>query len=138
MNEDSSRLPQKQGLKNEWSLLIHSFVESSDLLKELFFEKIQRSGLTAIDLKRHTKILSENRKSLNLQIEKIKAEIDHLSTVAENLELVGSDIELILEQIQKINSEGERFSAEVFKIEKRIKKIHEIERAILSSNHSAL
>lgn len=139
MNEHSSQLPQKQGLKNEWALLVHSFVESSDEVKPTLLEKIQKSGLKPADLSLHTKTLSQNRKNLNLQIEAIKSKIDRLLTVSENLELVGSNTEGIHEDIQMLNNEGEKLSAEVMDLEKKIKKIREIEKVIsTSSDRSAL
>lgn len=134
MNEDSSQLPQKQGLKNEWALLVHSFVESSDDVKPTLLEKIQKSGLKPDDLSLHTKTLSQNRKNLNLQIEAIKSKIDRLLTVSENLELVGSNTEGIHEDIQMLNNEGEKLSAEVIDLEKKIKKIREIEKVISTSS----
>ena len=132
MNEDSSQLPKKQGLKNEWSLLVQSFIESSDQEKQTLYEKLHSSGLKAADLKIHTKKFSQSRKNLNLQIEKIKTEIDRLGGVVENLQLVGSDAEPILEQIEQFNIEGEKLSSEVFELEKKIKKIREIEEVITS------
>lgn len=139
MNEDSSQLPQKQGLKNEWALLVHSFVESSEDIKPTLLEKIQKSGLKLTDLSLHTKTLSQNRKNLNLQIEAIKSKIDRLLTVSENLELVGSNTDGIHEDIQMLNNEGEKLSAEVMDLEKKIKKIREIEKVIsISSDRSTL
>ncbi len=134
MNEDSSQLPQKQGLKNEWALLVHSFVESSEDVKPTLLEKIQKSGLKPADLSLHTKTLSQNRKSLNLQIEAIKSKIDRLVIVSENLELVGSNTDGIHEDIQMLNHEGEKLSAEVIELEKKIKKVREIEKVISSSS----
>lgn len=134
MNEHSSQLPQKQGLKNEWALLVHSFVESSEEVKPTLLEKIQKSGLKPADLSLHTKTLSQNRKSLNLQIEAIKSKIDRLLTVSENLELVGSNTDGIHEDIQMLNNEGEKLSAEVMDLEKKIKKIREIEKVISTSS----
>lgn len=139
MNEDSSRLLKKQGLKNEWSLLVHGFIESSDQSeKETFLDKIRSSGLKTNELKIHSKSLSQKRRILNLRIEKIKAEMDHLGTVGENLVLVGSDMDSITERIQLLNLEGEKLSSEVSDIEKKLKKIREIEQIITSLNHSTL
>jgi uncharacterized coiled-coil DUF342 family protein len=138
MNEDSSRLPEKHGLKNEWSLLVHSFIESSDQEKETVLEKIKSLGLTKVDLKTHAKTFSQTRKNLNLCIEKIKTEIDRLSAVTVNLELVGSDTESIQQQIEKLNSEGETLSLDVSDVEKKIKKIREIEDAMTSLDYSVL
>ncbi len=142
MNEDSSRVPQKHGLKNEWSLLVHSFIESSDHEKETFYTKVKNSGLQIADLKLHTKQLSQDRKKLNQQIEKIKHDLDRLTSVIENLELVGSDVESVHFQIEKLNLSGEKISADVFEIEKKIKKIREIQEIISvelnSLNHSVL
>ena len=140
MNENSCRVLQKHGLKNEWSLLVHSFIESSEQEKETFYNKIQISGLQIADVKVHAKQLSQDRKKSNQQIEKIKLEIDRLIAVVENLELVGSDVESIQHQIEKLNSDGQKLSANVFQVEKQIKKIREIEEIItqISSNHLAL
>ncbi len=134
MNEDSSQLLHKQGLKNEWALLVHSFVESSEDVKPTLLEKIQKSGLKTADLSLHTKALSQNRKSLNLQIEAIKSKIDRLIIVSENLELVGSSTDGIHEDIQMLDHEGEKLSEEVIALEKKIKKIREIEKAISSAS----
>ncbi len=139
MNEDSSQLPHKQGLKNEWALLVHSFVESSEEVKPTLLERIQKSGLKPADLSLHTKTLSQKRKSLNLQIEAIKSKIDRLIIVSENLELVGSNTDGIHEDIQMLDHEGEKLSEEAILLEKKIKKIREIEKAISSvSDRSAL
>ena len=52
--------------------MVHSFIENSDLEKETLYKKIQNSGLTAADLKLHTKQLSADRKKINQYIEKVK------------------------------------------------------------------
>ncbi len=131
MNDGSSQQTQKNNLnhelKYEWTLLVHSFIESSENEKQTFFDKIQNSGITRADLKLHTKNLSQTRKNLNLNIEKIKSQIDHLNTVTENLELVGSDTEPLQVQISKLNLDGEKLSSEVIAIEKQIKKLRQIE-----------
>lgn len=124
MKDDSS----PNGLKNEWALLIHSFIEDSQSEKKaVYISELAKSGVKQEDIKLHVKSMSQSRKLLNNKIEKIKIEIDHLHGVIENLELVGSDTESILVQISELNVQGEKLSNEIFDIDRKIKKIRELE-----------
>lgn len=123
-------------LKNEWSLLVHSFIESTDDEKNNLSQKILNSNLTIEEIGFHKKSLSENRKILHQKIEKIKLEIDRLNIVMENLELVRSDNHSILDQIDEMNAAGETLSSEILSIEKKLKKIREIETLVTNNLNS--
>lgn len=117
------------GLKSEWTLLIHGFIEenTSTDKKTDYISELAKSGLKQEDIKLHIKSMSQSRKLLNNQIEKIKADIEHLTGVIENLELVGSDTEGVQTQISDLNTEGEKLSNEIFDIDRKIKKMRELE-----------
>ncbi|MBY0553122.1 hypothetical protein K2P97_01250 [bacterium] len=115
-----------KGLRDEWSLLLHSFLEESSEQQELL-NKMKSSELTHDQIKVIKKELSSKRKKMNQSIEKIKIKIEQVSNVIENLELVGSDTSGLIKEIDFLNNEGEKISEEVFGLDKKIKKLHELQ-----------
>ncbi len=118
MNED---YVSPNGLREEWSLLVHSFLEDNSFKPELV-QQIQKLDMTPVK-----KELSSKRKKLNQSIEKIKIKLDQVNTVIENLELVGSDTSGLMKEIDFLNKEGEKISEEIFALDNKIKKIHELQ-----------
>jgi uncharacterized coiled-coil DUF342 family protein len=55
-----------------------------------------------------------------------------VSSVIENLELVGSDTAGLNKEIDFLNNEGEKISEEVFTLDQKIKKLHELQDLIAS------
>ena len=115
-----------KGLRDEWSLLLHSFLEESSEQQELL-NQMKSSELTHDQIKVIKKELSSKRKKMNQSIEKIKIKIEQVSSVIENLELVGSDTSGLIKEIDFLNNEGEKISEEVFVLDKKIKKLHELQ-----------
>lgn len=115
-----------KGLRDEWSLLLHSFLEESSEQQELL-NQMKSSELTHDQIKVIKKELSSKRKKMNQSIEKIKIKIEQVSSVIENLELVGSDTSGLIKEIDFLNNEGEKISEEVFGLDKKIKKLHELQ-----------
>lgn len=122
MKDDSSQ----SGLKQEWSLLIHSFLEE-DTNKLEIVGKMKSSELSVERIKTIKKELSAQRKKMNQAIEKIKIKIDQVSTVIENLRLVGSDATGLMKEIDFLSNEGEKISEEVLMLDQKIKRIHELQ-----------
>lgn len=122
MKDDSSQ----SGLKQEWSLLIHSFLEDESIKLEIV-DKMKSSELSIERIKSIKKELSAQRKKMNQAIEKIKIKIEQVTTVIENLRLVGSDISGLMKEIDFLNNEGEKMSEEVLMLDQKIKRIHELQ-----------
>ena len=123
MNNEISSL---SGLRGEWSLLLHSFLEENVESAQLL-EQIKYSALSIDQIKVIKKDLSSKRKKMNQSIEKIKIKIEQVNNVIENLELVGSDTTGLNKQIDFLSNEGEQISVEVFTLDKKIKKLHELQ-----------
>ena len=119
-----------KGLRDEWSLLIHSFLdEKSDdvgLIEKLPMVEFSLDKISLIK-----KELSSKRKKMNQSIEKIKIKIEQVHSVIENLELVGSDTAGLVKEIDFLNNEGEKISEEVLSLDKKIKKLHELQDALI-------
>ncbi len=120
-----------KGLRDEWSLLLHSFLEESSEQAELRNQR-KSAALSDDQIKVIKKELSSKRKKMNQSIEKIKIKIEQVSNVIENLELVGSDTSGLLKEIDFLNNEGEKISEEVFGLDKKIQKLHELQDLIIS------
>ena len=116
----------QSGLKHEWSMLIHSFIENEAMKIDLV-NKIKNSQISVESIKSLKKEFSLKRKKLNQTIEKIKIKIDQLNLVIENLMLVGSDATGLLKEIDFLNHEGEKISEEIALLDLKIKKIRELQ-----------
>lgn len=114
------------GLRGEWSLLLHSFLEQTAEPNQLI-DQMKSSALSIDQIKVIKKDLSSKRKKMNQSIEKIKIKIEQVSNVIENLELVGSDTASLNKEIDFLSHEGEKISEEVFTLDAKIKKLHELQ-----------
>lgn len=128
MSEDFS----PNGLRDEWTLLLHSFLEEDSVRNELLTQ-FKADKLSADQLKSVKKEFSNKRKKLNQAIEKIKIKIEQVSGVIENLELVGSDISGLVKEIDYLSYEGEKISEEIFSLDKKIKKLHDLQEIVTAS-----
>ncbi|MEK6628560.1 MAG: hypothetical protein AABY53_08030 [Bdellovibrionota bacterium] len=115
-----------RGLRGEWSLLLHSFLEESSESTKLV-DQMKSSELSIDQIKLIKKELSSKRKKMNQAIEKIKIKIEQVSGVIENLLLVGSDATGLNKEIDFLSNEGEKISEQVFLLDKKIKKLHELQ-----------
>lgn len=113
------------GLRGEWSLLL-SFLEES-VESDQVIDQMKSSNLSVDQIKVIKKELSSKRKKMNQSIEKIKIKIEQVSSVIENLELVGSDTAGLIKEIDFLNNEGEQISEQVFVLDKKIKRLHELQ-----------
>ena len=121
-----------KGLRDEWSLLLHSFLdEQSDSSQTL--NKLNQSGMSIDQIKTVKKDLSSRRKKMNQAIEKIKIKIDQMSSVMENLELVGSDIGSLQKEIISLSTEGEHISEQIMALDSKLKKLHELQDQLLAT-----
>jgi chromosome segregation ATPase len=115
-----------KGLRGEWSLLLHSFLdEQSDSSQTL--NKLNQSGMSIDQIKSVKKDLSSCRKKMNQSIEKIKIKIEQMNTVIENLELVGSNVNSLQKEINSLNIEGESIFEQIMAVDSKIKKLHELQ-----------
>lgn len=115
-----------KGLRDEWSLLLHSFLdEQSDSSQTI--NKLNQSGMSIDQIKSVKKDLSSRRKKMNQSIEKIKIKIDQMNSVIENLELVGSDVTNLQKEINSLNNEGESIFEQITAVDSKIKKLHELQ-----------
>ena len=115
-----------QGLRGEWSLLLHSFLEEK-VESDQIIDQMKSSALSVDQIKVIKKELSSKRKKMNQSIERIKIKIEQVSSVIENHELVGSDTTGLIKEINFLNHEGEQISEEVFALDNKIKKLHELQ-----------
>ncbi len=122
MNNDS----RPRGLRAEWTLLVHSFLEENSE-KTGLIAQLKAAELSADEIKVIKKELSSKRKKMNQSIEKIKIKIEQVSGVIENLALVGSDPAGLLKEIDFLSNEGERISEEVMTLDHKIKKLHDLQ-----------
>jgi methyl-accepting chemotaxis protein len=118
-----------KGLRDEWSMLLHSFLEESTEQSRLVDQIKSMSADQIIAIKKE---LSSKRKKMNQSIEKIKIKIEQVSSVIENLELVGSDTSGLIKEIDFLSHEGEKISEEVFGLDKKIRKLHELQDLIVA------
>lgn len=115
-----------RGLRDEWSLLLHSFLDEG-FEKQNLVEHMKSSELSLDEIKIIRKELSSKRKKMNQSIEKIKIKIDQVNNVIENLRLVGSDSSGLVKEIDFLHHEGEKISEEVLDLDKKINKLHELQ-----------
>lgn len=123
---DGSRQRKHSGLRNEWSILIQSFIEELPSVQpknQDFTTHCKERGVTAQDLEKYSKYLSERRKSINKQIECVKTEIEEKYATIENLHLVKSNTAPIFEDLERLNRQGENLSKEMIKIDKEVKSL---------------
>ena len=126
-----------KGLRDEWSLLLHSFLdEQSDSSQTL--SKLNQSDMTIDQIKSVKKDLSSRRKKMNQAIEKIKIKMDQMSNVIENLELVGSDVGSLQKEIISLSNEGERISEQIVAVDTKLKKLHELQDHLLAAQTISL
>jgi hypothetical protein len=131
MNDGSRNF---SGLREEWSLLVHSIIDDSTVT-----EKIEKTNLQILSLdqiKIVKRELSDQRKTLNLKIEHIKGRIEHAVSVIENLELVGSDPDEIKSEIEDLNIEGEKISSEIAALDMKLNKIHQLKDKLILISES--
>jgi len=121
MSEDSS----KNTLRSEWSLLVESFIDDSEL--EIKKNKLNLKGLSLDFVVDQIKELSTHKQSLYQRIEKLKDRIEESQAVYENLILVGSDTQEISNHIDKMHTEGEKISEEIMRIDEKLKKMRSLE-----------
>lgn len=118
------------GLREEWSLLVHSIIDDSEA-DDLKNENINLQKLTIEQIKTFKRDLSQQRNQINLKIEEIKNRIDEALSVIENLELVGSNAEEYKKEVEQLNSEGEKVSALISEIDLKLNKIRDIETKLI-------
>lgn len=118
-----------KGLRDEWSLLLHTFLDDSSETKKSdeMITQMKASPLTLDQIKGMRKDLSSKRKKMNQSIEKLKSKIEQMSNVVDNLELVGSDTTGLVKEINMLNNEGEQISEEIIVLDQKIKKLHELQ-----------
>ena len=104
-----------------------------EMIEQKIIRSIKAKNETAINqIKTIKKELSFKRKKMNQSIEKIKIKIEQVSNVIENLELVGSDTSGLIKEIDFLSKEGEKISEEVFGLDKKIRKLHELQDLIVT------
>lgn len=115
-----------KGLRDEWSLLLHSFLDDESQATDLM-ARVRSQPMSVEQIKLVRKELSSKRKKMNQSIEKIKIKIEQVSTVIENLELVGSETAGLHQEIDFLSHEGEKISEEVLSLDRKIRKLHDLQ-----------
>ena len=115
-----------KGLRAEWSMLVHSFLEENAEKAQLI-DRLKAGEMSVEEIKIIKKDLSSKRKKMNQSIEKIKIKLEQVNNVIENLALVGSDPTGLLKEVDFLNNEGEKISEEVITLDLKIKKLHELQ-----------
>jgi chromosome segregation ATPase len=132
MNEDGSK-KNIRGIKAEWSMLVHSFLDD-EIQSDKLVKEVKNSAVSIEQIQVLRKELSARRKKMNQSIEKIKIKLEKVTAVIENLELVGSDASGLQREVQSLSHEGEKMSEAILDLDSKIKKLHEIEDFIPKSN----
>lgn len=125
----------RNGLREEWSLLVHSIIDDTTETKKI--DKVNLQDLSLEQIKVVKRDLSNQRKNLNVKIESIKTRIEHLYTVIENLELVGSDPDEVKAEIDQLHQEGENIAAEMTALDIKLKKVHDLKDRLVLITDSA-
>ncbi len=128
MNDDSG------SLRQQWSILINSFIEEDSEEKLL---KLKSLNLSFDEIQDYSKELSQQRKFLNQKIEHIKEQIDEKYAIIETLQLVKSDISEVVKEIEDLNRQGEVLSQEMVKMERKSKSLRRAEQILFSEDQSA-
>ena len=121
MSDDSL----KNTLRTEWSLLVESFIDDSEL--EITKKNLKLKGMSLEFVVEQIKDLSGQKKSLFQRIEKLKHEIEQQQAVLENLVLVGSDTSEVSNQIDRLQAQGQQLSEEIMRIDEKLKKMRSLE-----------
>lgn len=132
---EGSRDSKTSSLRQEWSILIQSFIEEDNLSDTPNRNKEQI--LSFAEIKAYSRHLSEKRKTLNKQIEEIKETIEERQVTLENLILVKSDTSDILQEIEKLNQQGETLSQELLKLDQKTRSLRIAEAVFYSESQSA-
>ena len=106
-----------ESLKNEWKLFWHGLVGDEEPAAE------QLTELPMDQYKELMQMLSQDRRRLNLHIEKIHREIDAQNNIIQSLQLVSGDISVAQQSIAKLNEIGMNLSLELKKIDEKITKL---------------
>jgi len=121
MNDDSL----KNTLRTEWSLLVESFIDDSEL--EITKKNLKLKGMSLEFVVEQIKDLSGQKKSIFQRIEKLKHEIEQQQAVIENLVLVGSDTSEVNAHIDQLQAQGQQLSEEIMRIDEKLKKMRSLE-----------
>ncbi len=141
MTNESKEIPKKkptkiadpqsflQELRKDWTMFWHAFVGEAESISEAINsnEMTVPQPLTLEKVKELTKSLSQNRKKLNQQLEKIKKEIDESTSRVETLNLVGGSIHETIDRIAELNKLGQKTNHELTVVNEKIKKARRIE-----------
>lgn len=133
--ENQENLTEGNPFKIEWSLFWegilgdHSEVEVAEVEKKKPQESVR--VLTRENIQTLIKELSNQRKQLHKQIEKVNKEIELNSTKLESLRLVGSEPEDTINRINELSDKGQELSLELEKLDQKLKwvRAHEKEAA---------
>ena len=106
-------------LKSEWKMFWHGLVGDDEPAAE------QYQKLSESQYKQLMQMLSQDRRNLNLHIEKINREIETQADIVQRLQLVGSDPAEALERINKLNDVGMNLSLELAKIDAKIQELRQ-------------
>lgn len=115
----------KNTLRTEWSLLVESFIDDSEL--EITKKNLKLKGMSLEFVVEQIKDLSGQKKILFQRIEKLKNEIEQQQAVLENLVLVGSDTSEVMAAIDRLQEQGQLLSEEIMKIDEKLKKMRSLE-----------
>lgn len=131
MGDDSRRSNRSlvEVLKNEWSLFFESFIEepeeektTKEIQNQKFLDDIELEDI--YELKR---VLSEQRKKINQQLETLQKEIDLNSAKLESLKIVGSELDETTNKIHRLSDQGMVLSQKLSKLDEQTKLLRDHE-----------
>lgn len=124
--------PTQSTIRSEWALLLHSFLdEDSNPVEIIDRIRMDADPMTLDEVQSLKKKLSDERKLLNLRVEAIKEQLESNSQILANLELVGSNTEEILAENEALHAEGEEVTEKLASLGTKIKKLHDLQDALL-------
>lgn len=123
--EDDSRSSLLKTLKDEWKLLWEVFTEDEAA------DEVEKDQPTLEQIHQVTKDLSEDRKLLNQQIEKLNKEIDLHAAKLETLRLLGSEEENTLKRMFELNDLGQNLANALQKLDLKLRRARQREEELL-------
>lgn len=130
--QEDVNLNEGQGLADPGELLVPRLKGAHDFIELLPADRLEKLSLES--LRRLTKSLSQERRSLNLKIEAIRKEIELRGQRIETLKLVGSESEPTQQEILQLNEEGRRIQIELNDISDKLNHARLVEDRIKLAN----
>jgi uncharacterized phage infection (PIP) family protein YhgE len=113
--------------QSEWQKFWEFFKKDALELSGVSDQSLEIGKIDRATLKELTKNLSNGRRRINQQLEKIKSEIDSTSSKIESIRLVGGEDAEAIAEMNRLHDLGEKLSEELSKLNEKLKQVRKIE-----------